>query len=242
MKKTTLYAIVALFLGSVLNSCEKDNMPGPDAKVFGTIIDKATGKPVETELVNGSRIEAFELGYPTQVSQVWVIRNNGEYRNDLVFAANYDFQLRNSNFFPVSLLNYSIKKGDNKLDFTVEPYIRVNNCQITYDAAGKKVNATFTLEASQPASVKVSAVRLYAFSDMYVGEATKFSVTGTSVQSFSPAATIDGRTYTLTIDLAANAALFPAGRDYYFRVGALASVSGVGTIRHNFAPYVKITL
>jgi hypothetical protein len=241
MKKTTFHIIVALVLGFALNSCEKDNMPGPDAKVFGTIKDKVTGQPVETELVNGSRIEAFELGYPTQVSQVWVIKNSGEYRNDLVFAANYDFQLRNSNFFPTSLMNYAIKKGDNQLDFSVDPYIRIKDCKITYDAAGKKVNATFSLEPGQP-TVKVSAIRLYAFSDMFVGEATKFSVTGTSVQSFSPAATIDTRTYTLTIDLAANANLFPAGRDYYFRVGALASVSGVGTVRHNFAPYVKITI
>jgi hypothetical protein len=47
---------------------------------------------------------------------------------------------------------------------------------------------------------------------------------------------------TLTIDLAANANLFPAGRDYFFRVGALADLAGVGTIRHNYAPIVKITL
>jgi hypothetical protein len=241
MKKTILHITMALALGTVLSSCEKDNMPGPDAKVFGTIKDKLTGQPVETELINGSRIEAFELGYPTQVSQVWVIKNNGEYRNNLVFAANYDFQLRNSNFFPISLLNHTIKPGDNQLDFTVEPYIRIKDPKITYDAAAKRVTATFSLEPGQP-TVKVSAIRLYAFSDGYVGEATKFSITGTSVQSFSPAATIDNRTYTLTIDVAANANLFPAGRDYFFRIGALANVSGVGTVRHNFAPYTKITL
>jgi hypothetical protein len=44
------------------------------------------------------------------------------------------------------------------------------------------------------------------------------------------------------MDIAANATLFPAGRDYFFRIGALASVPNVGTIRHNFSPNVKITL
>jgi hypothetical protein len=242
MKKTIFQIITAMVLGLSFSSCEKDNMPGPDAKVFGKIIDKATGQLVETELVNGSRIEAFELGYPTQVSQVWLIKNNGEYRNNLVFAANYDFQLRNSNFFPVSLLNYNIKSGDNQLDFQVDPYIRVKNPQITYNAGAKTVTATFSLEAGQPA-VKVRAVRLYAFTDMFVGENVKFNTAGSAfTQSYTPSKTIDNGIVTLTIDIAANAALFPAGRDYFFRIGALADIAGVGTVRHNFSPYAKITL
>jgi hypothetical protein len=241
MKKTTIHILLAFVLAAGFSSCEKDNMPGPDAKVFGKIIDKATGQLVETELVNGARIEAFELGYPTQVSQVWVIKNNGEYRNNLVFAANYDFQLRNSNFYPVSLLNYKINSGDNQLDFQVDPFIRIKSQQITYNATTKLVTATFTLEGGK-SEVKVRAVRLYAFNDIYVGEATKFSVTGNSTASYTPSRTIDASTYTLTIDVGANAALFPAGREYFFRIGALADVANVGTIRHNFAPYVKITL
>lgn len=241
MKKSTIHILLAFLLSAGFMSCEKDNMQGPDAKVYGKITDKTTGQLVETELVNGARIEAFELGYPTQVSQVWVIKNNGEYRNNLVFSANYDFQLRNSNFYPVSLLNVKVNPGDNELNFQVDPYIRIKNPQITYNAASKLVTATFTLEGSKP-EVKVRAVRLYAFTDVYVGEATKFSITGNSTASYTPSRTIDAATYTLTIDVGANAALFPAGRDYYFRIGALADVPNVGTIRHNFAPNVKITL
>jgi len=241
MKKSTIHILLAFVLSAGFMSCEKDNMPGPDARVYGKITDKSNGQLVETELINGARIEAFELGYPTQVSQVWVIKNNGEYRNNLVFSANYDFQLRNSNFYPISLLNIKVNPGDNELNFQVDPYIRIKNPQITYNAASKLVTATFTLEGSKP-EVKVRAVRLYAFTDIYVGEATKFSITGNSAASYTPSRTIDASTYTLTIDVGANAALFPAGRDYYFRIGALADVPNVGTIRHNFAPNVKITL
>ena len=234
---TLLFAIV---LSSV--SCEKDNMPGPDAQVFGIIKDKTTGLPVETDLVNGSAIEAFELGYATPVSQRWVIKNNGEYRNNLVFSNQYNFELRNSNFFPISVLNQTIKPGENKLDFQVDPYIRVKNCTITYDAAAKRINATFSLEAGQ-STVKVRAVRLYAFSDTYVGEPTKFSTAGSGFTvSYTPSKVIDNASISLSIDLAANASFFPTGRDYFFRVGALADVTGVGTIRHNYAPNVKISL
>ena len=69
----------------------------------------------------------------------------------------------------------------------------------------------------------------------------KFNITGTSIQAFANVA-VPTTTITLSMDIGANANLFPAGRDYFFRIGALASVPNVGTIRHNFAPHVKITL
>lgn len=81
---------------------------------------------------------------------------------------------------------------------------------------------------------------------MFVGEYVKKTIsagTGVPVRSFVPAATIDPEAiYTLSIDLAANASVFSVHRNYYFRVGAKASQAGVGTIRSNYAPYVKIAL
>lgn len=241
MKITSLFLLI-LFTSVLFTACKKDDMPGPNAKVFGIIKDKATGLPVETDLINGSSIEAFELGYATPVSQRWVIKPSGEYRNNLVFANDYDFKLQNGNFFPITVTKVSVHPGDNLLDFEVEPYIRIKDCKITYDATGKKVTATFNLEAGN-AAVKLKTIRLYAFSDIYVGESTKFSTTGTGYnQAFSPSKIIDNSSFTLSIDLAANASLFPGGRAYFFRVGALADISGVGTVRYNYAPNVKIML
>ena len=239
MKQLSIY--ILLILGVAFSSCEKDNMPGPDARVFGSIKDKATGKLVETELVNGSSIEAYELGFATQQLRRWLIKNNGEYRNNLVFSGRYDFKLQNCNFFPLNVLDYQIKSGDNQLDFEVEPYLRINNTNISYNATSKKVTATFTVEAGR-STVKIKQVRLYAFSDIYVGENVKFVIAGNSLINYAPSKTADNNTYTLEIDVAANASLFPTGREYFFRVGALGDVSGVGTVRHNFAPYVKIAL
>ena len=241
MKKTTRYILLTFLLGVLFASCEKDNLPGPDARVYGSITDKATGQLVETELVNGSSIEAYELGFATQQLRRWLIKNNGEYRNNLVFSGRYDFKLLNCNFYPVNLTNIEIRPGDNQLDFQVEPYLRIKNQSITYNAAAKKVTATFTVEAGNPA-VKLRQVRLYAFSDMYVGENVKFAITGSSLVNYTPSKVVDNGTITLEIDVAANAGLMPSGREYFFRVGALGDVTGVGTVRHNFAPYVKITI
>ncbi len=242
MKRTIFSLFAGILLVALMASCEIDNFDAPDAEFFGAIKDSVGGALVETELINGSVIQAYELGYPTQVAQNWVIKNSGEFRNNLVFPGKYDIYFRNGNFFPYTIKDLEIKPGENQRDFLVVPYIRIKNSAITHDKANSKIVVTFTLEAGKP-SVKVKAIRLYAFSDIHVGEYVKFNTSGTGfTQSFNPSKVIDATTYTLSIDLAANANFIKAGRNYYFRIGALADVAGVGTIRHNYAPHVKITL
>ncbi|MDR0429478.1 MAG: DUF3823 domain-containing protein [Tannerellaceae bacterium] len=223
-------------------SCEIDNYDEPDASFSGSIKDVATGELVGTDLQNGSTIRAYELGWETPTAQTWLIKQNGEYQNDMVFAARYDFEFVNGNFYPFKVENFEIRKGKNIHDFEVTPYIRVKNPDITHDAANNRIIATFSLEGGKP-EVKVSALRLYAFIDMYVGEQVKFSTSGDNFsRNFSPAQDIDRTIYTLSIDLGANSELFKYSRNYYFRIGALASVPGVGTIRHNYSPLVVIKL
>jgi hypothetical protein len=243
MKKIFYIIMSFVCLVIVVASCKKDDMAGPNATFYGAIRDSISNGLVEQDLQTGSTIEVWEQGFATPVAQNWLIKNNGEFRNNLVFANKYNIFLRNANFFPYSLTNFVINPGDNQHDFLVVPYIRVKNCNITRNQVANTIVATFNLEAGKP-SVKVKTIQLYAFSDMYVGAYIKYSTAGTAFsQTFSPTAIINsGTTYTLTIDLAANPTLFKTGRDYFFRVGAMADVTGVGTIRTNYAPYVKITL
>lgn len=229
-----LLAFVCIVMGTA--SCEKDNFPGPDAKVFGAIRDSLNSSLVETDINTGSRIEVQELGFPTLTSQFWVVKQNGEYRNNLVFSNNYDIYMRNGNFFPYTMKNVEIKPGDNELDINVVPYIRVKSVSITHNSVTNTIDATFTLEAGKP-SVRLGQIGLYAMSDMYVGEIINKVRT---TQTFS-AVTIDPAV-TRTLSISTTNAFFKTGRDYFFRVGAKASLSGVGTIRSNYAPYVKISL
>lgn len=243
MKKILYISFIVTCLLTLVTSCEIDDYPGPDAQVFGAVKDSLDGSLVEQDIQTGSQIEVQELGFQTLVSQFWVIKNNGEYRNNLVFSNDYDIYMRNGNYFPYTLKNVTINSGENEIDFSVYPYIRVKNCVITRDQANNRILATFTLEAGKPI-VKVKSIRLYAFSDQYVGEYIKFATSGTTFsQAFSPTIIINPATsYTLSIDLTANSTLFKAGRSYFFRVGAMADVAGVGTIRTNYAPCVKIDL
>jgi hypothetical protein len=242
MKKIFNIPLIAAFLFAFA-SCEIfqiDNYDGPNASFYGEIKDAQTGELVETDIQNGSAIRAYELGWPTESAQTWVVMQNGEFRNDMVFAAHYKIEFINGNFFPFTIDDLEIKKGDNRHDFEVTPYIRIKNPNIRKE--GNSIVATFSLEAGRQ-GVQLTALRLYAFTDIYVGEQVKFSTAGSNFsQTFSPAKDIDGATYTLSIDLTENADHFKYSRNYYFRIGAQASVSDVGTIRHNYAPLVVIPL
>jgi len=259
MKK--LYYLIFI-IGSLLftvSSCEIDNYPLPDAQVYGSIIDSQGGGLVETDINSstGSTIGVYELGQYAEnpIRQTWLIKQNGEYRNNLVYSNNYRFDFTSCNFFPFTREEI-IKPGENKIDFTVVPFIRIKNLSITHNASNNTIVATFSLEPGS-ADVRLSRVRLYAWSDMYVGENVKKSLrrgTGTALSqgvptiNFPPGTVVDPETiHTITIDLAANQGTvrngFGVHRNYYFRVGALATgLTDVGTIKYNYAPYVVIPL
>jgi len=233
--------IVCLLFSLTISSCVIDNYEGPNASIYGTIIDEKTGELVGTDLLNGSTIRAFEHGFSNPAAQTWVIMNTGEFRNDMVFAATYDLELINGNFFPITVENFEIRAGENEYDFSVRPYIRVKNSNITH--IGDEIIATFNLEASDPA-VKLNAISLFAFTDMHVGSQIHFNTIGNNFsQSFSPSIEIQSNTeYTLSIDLEENSNDFKYSRNYYFRIGALADISGVGTVRYNYSPLVVIKI
>ena len=245
MKKIIYFLSLIISITLFTVSCEIDNYPEPEAQVYGAIKDVVGGGLVETDLQNGSRIGVYEQGYENPERREWYVMNSGEYRNNLVYSGTYDVEFQSCNFFPHDVENFVVQPGENQHDFVVTPYIRIKNVNITHDAGANKIVATFNLEGGQN-TVKVKEINLFAFTDMHVGQYITFGLSagdGQPKQSFSPAADINPATqYTLSIDLAANQNNFGVSRNYYFRVGAMAEQEGVGTIRANYAPYVKIAL
>lgn len=235
MKKISIALLISL-MGLV--ACQKDNYPGPDATIHGRFLDAQTGALVGTDLQNGNSIKVVERGFEGHSqTQTWNIMNTGEWRNNLVFSGTYDVTLENGNFFPMKE-ELVVKPGDNVKDFTVTPYLRIVNPNIT--KSGNTVTATFSLQAGRN-DVKVNSVRLFGFSDMWVGNNVCYNVTGGTDRKDLGNVAVDGTTYTLTIDVAANKASFKyTGKNYYFRIGALAAVDGVGTVRHNYSDLVVI--
>ena len=246
MKKLAIrYLFLIPIVIFVFASCEMfklDNYEGPNATLKGRILDELTGELVETDLQTGSTLKFKELGWAEGGILSRVIMQNGEYQDKLMFAGTYRLEFSDCNFYPFVIEEFVVKKGGNEQDFTVTPYIRVKNVNIRQE--GNQIVATFNLQAGRP-EVRLSDVQIYLSTDMYVGQPyTRFPLSGSDFnQTFSPAIEIvEATQYTLTIDLtnASNKAYFKYKQNYYFRVGAMASVPGVGTIRRNYAPYTVI--
>lgn len=110
-------------------------------------------------MINGSTIDAYELGFDDPISQKWVIMEDGNFRNNLVFANDYDLFLRNGNFYPVEERSFKIKAGDNEHHFQVIPFIRVVNSSIQHDKSGQKIVAKFNLQAGKDEVI----VKMYVY-------------------------------------------------------------------------------
>ncbi len=244
MKKILRIFILACIVFTT--SCEIDNYEGPDATITGKFLDSATGELVGTDIRNGNEIGVYELGWASESRQAWYIKNTGEYTNNMVFASTYRIEFTNCNFYPFVVDDFVVNKGDNTHDFTVTPFIRVKNPSITYDSTTKTVKATFSLEAGG-SDVSLSEIRLFAFTDMWVGNYIKFGISNEDCYKKASGGAISSQInpstqYELTMKVDDNSNFFEYTRNYYFRIGALANVPDVGTIRHNYSPLVVLNI
>ncbi len=258
MKKNRLIIAAALCI-SLAASCDwfrLDNQEGYNASVHGTIKDSKTGEAVLSEIYGSSSVwwssittgymKIVELNWDAESQQTWNVKNNGTYRNNLVFAGDYRMETYDANYYPVTT-EFSLKKGDNTVDFTVTPYARVLDHKISYDASTKKIEATVTVEASDPSKTPVfSEIRLCCYTDSFVGSGLnncKYD-SGAVARNVTPGT--DGRaTVTLSIDTqnSANVSEFKYEREHYVRLAVCAAGQGVNTSsRYNFSPTYRLTL
>ena len=239
-------AVLAAFC---MTSCEwflLDNTEQHNATVSGKIIDAATGETVQTEINNGGSIRFVELGWDAESFQSWTVKNNGTYRNNLVWAGDYRMETIEQNYYPLTQ-EFKLEKGDNVVDFTVTPYLRFLSHSIKYDAASKKIIATCEVQVSDPSKTdKINEIRLCCFTDCFVGYALNNCKNDAGAAKKNVTMDANGKaTVTLEIDTqaSANAIEFKYERTHYVRLAAVATGSGVNTSsRYNFTPTYSIRL
>jgi len=233
--------IKTLFFASLviaLISCEVDNYDEPNASISGSIKDiGAPGVSVQQDISGGSVITYREQGWNNKLfNQSMIFKCDGTYRNDLIFAATYDFLMRDGNYVPLDTIkNVVIKPGVNAYDFTVQPYIRIQDVSI--QKVGTEIIATFKINPT--VNVNVKEINLYVHFNPSVGfniNYGKLTVTQ-NVGSIVPV----GTPFTLRLNLSSPDAIstLKSGEQYYFRVGALIDVAQA---KRNYAPAVKIQI
>ena len=238
-----------------MTSCEwflLDNTEQHNATVSGKIIAAATGETVQTEINNGGSIRFVELGWkdkdgiPVESFQSWTVKNNGTYRNNLVWAGDYRMETIEQNYYPLTQ-EFKLEKGDNVVDFTVTPYLRFLSHSFKYDAASKKIIATCEVQVADPTkTTTLNEVRLCCYTDCFVGYAYNNCKDDATAVAKNVTMDANGKaTVTLEIDTQAsvNATEFKYERTHYVRLAGLATGSGVNTSsRYNFTPTYSLRL
>lgn len=246
---------------------ELDPMEGPNAQVNGKLLDALTGEKIGVETAqtgtfdwntwsytyaaDGGALVVIEQGWQAEADQDWMVRYDGMYTNNLVFAGDYVLSTKKLPCYEPENKAFTLKKGKNRLNFGLVPYCRIKDPQFKYDAAGKKLVATFYVELSDPTKANTIAnVAFCANTQMFVGcnymnLASKDN--GAKKKNVTP-----GELITLEIDMtaSANADLFgvnkntgePYVQDRYLRIAAMANGNGYNTNNYyNFSPIYKIS-
>ena len=230
MKRIISIFSCALLLSTAV-SCDwfvLDNQEGWNAKVQGKIIDIATGQTVQSE--QGSYIAVVEKGWKTEANQGWRIKNDGTYRNDLVFAGEYVMNTVSGANFVADPQPFTLNKGDNTVDFKVTPFVTISNVSISVEAG--KIKATCKVKSNFPTDKinNIGRVVLCANPDRFV----KNSANLCEHDPNAVASNLDPATeqsVTLYIDPQArdaegvlvNAQEFQYDRPHYVRVAAIGA-------------------
>lgn len=166
MKKiiSVLSCVLAITLVSSCNWFDLDNQAGWDATVEGQILDAGTNQPIQAEQ-GVSTITVVEQGWASQANQAWYVKNDGSYMNKLVFAGQYVMNTLSSNFV-ADPQNFELKKGSNKVDFKVTPYVRIEN--VSWGMEGNKIKVTCKVSSPVASVNNIGEVRLCVAVDRFV--------------------------------------------------------------------------
>lgn len=223
MKKiiSFLSAIAAMFAMTACSWFTLDNDPSWNAQIEGRLIDSETNEPVQSE--QGKTISVYEQDWDNEVAQYWAIKNNGTYKNTLVFAGKYIMRAMNTNFLADDQ-PFTLQKGANTVDFKVTPFVRIDAPDVTYDLTTKKIKAKFKVSTSlsEDQVNNIGNIWLCVYPDRFVCASANNCADdpGAKMENFDPRS---NEVITLEVDtqLDANAAEFQYDRPHFVRIAAV---------------------
>ena len=234
--KKLLILLSVLVMASSCTWFAFDNEDGYDATISGTFVDSKTGEPVQFAHPNANTFQVIELGWSDKASQNWYIKPNGTYVNKMVFSGSYLMHTLKQNFYPVEEKPFDIKKGENKVDFTVTPYARILDPQISFENGF--IVARFKVECSDPSKTTKVDAAFFGFTDRFVSEGYN-NFDAQKATSQKSHITADGTTVIeLKVDTSKAAKTqFTYKRNHFLRIGVVATGTGVNTaMMYNYSP------
>ena len=268
--KRILYYITAVVLAAFsVSACDMfklDNFDGPNAQISGRLLDAETGDLIGIEASTSMSIDWSTYSYVTSVDvgslvvleqgwiadslntgQDWLVRFDGQYRNNLVFAGDYKYTCRKLPCYEPADSSFTVREGANKMDLELLPYCRIVDPEFSTkkDAFGNlsKLVVKFKVELTDPTKANTIAnVAFCANTQMFVGANYQNLAKGDSGAKKKNVTA--GSTVTLEIDMknTSNADLFRYNRERYLRVAAMANGNGYNSNNlYNFSKTYRIS-
>ncbi len=229
--KKIVHIVAGMLCLAALSSCDGifklDNLDGPNAMVSGKIIDAQTQEPIPVDVSNS--LIVIEKNWDAEADQTWRVRYDGTFTNNLVFAGEYKVAMRNLPCFDPTNIDFTLKEGDNRVTFEVEPFARFKDVSVKYDATAKKFAATFKVELSERAEAEGGYIQKVVFganTQKFINAST-FNLAKDDKAASLSGVIIPDQEYTVYIDTqdSKNAQLFKYKRPLYFRLGAVVAGS-----------------
>ena len=253
--KKIIYAFAGVLALLSFSSCSMfkyDVLDGPNAQINGRLVDVQTGEKIGIEYYSGSSapgtLIVVEHGWDSEAEQGWLVRFDGMYTNNLIFSGDYSFFSKRLPCYQPENNTFTAKPGKNRMDISLLPFCRILNPVVRYDAATKKILATFSVEVTDPAKAnQVTNVALCGNTQVFVGCNSQNLVKSDGKKTNPKAKLQDvnpGEVITLELDttLPENAELFRYKQDRYFRIAAMASGNGYNANNYyNFSPIYKFS-
>ena len=267
MKRTLYYILTVILAAFSVSACDMfklDNFDGPNAQISGRLIDAETKELIGIEAaanvgfdwstwssytsVEAGALVVMEQGWAAKdPGQDWLVRYDGQYRNNLVFAGDYKFTCKKLPCYEPADSSFTVREGANKMDLELVPYCRIVDPQFSVkkDLLGNysKLVVKFKVELTDPTKANtVANVAFCANTQMFVGANYQNLAKGDSGAKKKNVTA--GSTVTLEIDMknTSNADLFRYTRERYLRVGAMANGNGYNSNNiYNFSPIYRIS-
>lgn len=251
------YFIILNMALMATSACSKiDNYAAPDQTLRGRIIDAGTGKNMPGEVSGengtGTRIELRELSWSDNPTpQYLATMQDGTYNNTKIFAGHYKISADGA-FVPLvqtgpnpvdKSKEIDIQGGVTELDFTVEPFLRVEWVGDPVLNSNGTVSAKFivTRGTNDPNyQLNVTDINLYITNYPYVGSnANSFDARYSTRVSYS--GTTGNNLLGQTLTFTTTGGALPGKRDWYLRVAARTTFPNLGR-PYNYNEVKKITI
>lgn len=250
--KKIIYSIVAGLFILAGTSCQKfDNYDEPEETLQGTIVDKETQEPFQTEVAeNGVRIKLLEYSWSDNPTPYYFyVKQDGTFNNTKIFKGNYNIEPQGA-FVPLVqtdsngsvLSDESVTmdiKGTVSLNFEVEPFLRVayvgepvingNSISVQVKITRGTTNPDYQQDLAD-VCLFINSSSPYVGNNNYDDRYDRH-LTGDELKDMI------GQTVTLTTD-----GELPTGRTYYIRVGARIDKDIAGAKRYNYTDVKEVNV